>query len=240
MIPEDNSESSRSVELNEEEQVQAVPCDESGEQELRRIRSRSNNESLQEITEREELGGGMHMYNTPFENTRTSQQHQSSNSQLENTCSHSIGGNLQNNQSESVSTVTRESQQTTETAAVNQNAVVTVSLTFEDGSNLHDIPGFQDPELKGEDEDEGRLRVNAPPNIYSSQILSIAVNDQDEGGYGYQEEREEYGTETMPSMGMDNESEIPSSQDMHIILNTGKDSFVATKLIRCDGKYVSP
>ena len=231
IIPDDNSKSSmESDAVNQEQQAHAVPYEGSREPELRRMRS--NDESLHEVTEGEgdETGGRAQMYDTPYENSGdVSQQHQSSSGQQitrEYTHhSHSIDETFQNNQLESVSTVTQESQQQRrETAAhaVDKNsAAVVVTLAFEDGSDLHNIPGFQDPELKGEDGDDGRLRVNAPPDIYSSQILSTVVNNEEEGGYGYRVEGEEYGMEIA------NRSEIPSSNGIDIILNTGKDRTVA-------------
>ena len=226
ITPDDNSKSSmESDAVNQEQQAQVVPHDGSGEPEMRRVGS--NDESLHAVTEGEgdETGGGAHMYDTPYENRGASQQYRGSSDNREYTHpSHSIDETFQNNQPESVSTVTEESQQwRRQTAAVSKNAAaVTVTLTFEDGSNLHDIPGFQDPELKGEDEGDGGLRVNAPPDIYNSQILSTVVNDEEEGGYGYRVEGEESGIETATSMGMGSGSEIPSSHGRDIILNTGK------------------
>lgn len=213
--------------IQEHQQAQGVPySDGSGEPEPRR--GGSNDESLHEVIEGEgdgTGGAGAHMYDAPYENSGPSQQHQSFSDQPETSSrelythhSHSIDETFQNNQPEIVSTVTEESQQRRrETAAVNENAAaVTVTLTFEDGSNLHDIPGFQDPELKGEDEDGGGLWVSSPPNIYSSQILSTVVNDEQEGGYG---------TETAIRMEMGNGSEIPPSHGIDIIFNTGKELY---------------
>ena len=81
--------------------------------------------------------------------------------------------------------------------------------------------------MKGEDGNNDTLRVNAPPDIYSSQILSTVVNDEEEGGYSCRLEGEEYGTETAANMGMGNGTEVPSSHGIDIILNTGKVSTVA-------------
>ena len=229
-IQDDNFESSMESDVvNQEQQAHAVPHEGSREPELGRVRSNDESESLHEVTEGEgnETRERAHMYHTPYENSgAVSQQHQGSSGQQTTReythHSHSIDETFQNNQLESVSTGAQESQQQwRETAAhaVDKNAAaVTVTLTFEDGSDLHNIPGFQDPELKGEDGDDGRLRVNAPPDIYSSQILSTVVNDEEEGGYGI---------EIATSMEMGNGSEIPSNHGIDIIFNTGKDRTVA-------------
>ena len=228
LIPEADDNSECSMQLDAENQECAAPYEGSaGEQELR---IRSNEESPHEISEGEgELRGGAHMYDTPYENRGAISQ-QTSREYTHH--SHSIDETFQNDQPESVSTVVQESQQQgkkTAAQAVNKNtAAVTVTLTFEDDSDLHDIPGFQDPELKGEDGNDGTLRVNVPPDIYSSQILSTVVNDEEEEGYSCRLEGEEYGTETAADMGMGNGSEVPSSHGIDIILNTGKVSTVAS------------
>lgn len=238
IIPDNNSEFS--VEFGAENQDQlahTVPYEaqgSAGEPELRR--KRSNEESLLHDEGEEETREGAHMYDTPYVNSgaRSQQLHDCSDQQTSREYthhSHSIDETLQNTQPESVPPVTQESQQQRREPAahaVNQNtAAVTVTLTFEDGSDLHNIPGFQDPELKGEDgDDDGRLRLNVPPDIYSSQVLSTVVNDEEGEGTGYRREGEEYGTETAASKGMGNGSEIPSSHGIDIILNTGKISIV--------------
>ena len=224
IIPDDNSEASM----------------ESGAVNQEPGRISSNEEiSLHEITAKREgegeIGLEAHMYDTPYKNSMAmNQQHQSGSSDQQTSSreythrSHSVDETCQNNQPETVSTVSQESQQQrrdTAAHAVNKNAAaVTVALTFEDGSDLHIIPGFHDPELKGENCDDSRLRVTAPPDIYSSQILSTVVNDEEDEGNGCRVEGEEYGTETVANMGMGNGSEVPSNHGIDIILSTGKES----------------
>ena len=183
--------------------------------------------------------GEEHVCDTLYENARAIQQQQQSESSGhqhtgksgEYIHSHSTDKSFQNNQFENVSTITQESHQeswgeTAAAATVTQTYAATVTLTFEDGSNLHDVPEFQDPELRGDEEDGGRLRVNAPPNIYSSQILSTVVSDEDKVGCGYSKpEAKEHGTETVANynMGMDTGSEIATSHgSVDIILKYGK------------------
>lgn len=243
IVPDDSSEFSaelgQAVE-NQEQLSHPVPYEggSAGEPELRR--KRSIEESLLQEGEGETRERA-HVYDTPYENSRArSQQLRSSSDQQTSReythHSHSINDTLQNTQPESVPTVTQESQQQRREAAahaVNQNtAAVTVTPTFEDGSDLHSIPGFQDPELRGDDgDDDGRLRLNAPPDIYSSQVLSTVVNEEEGEGSGYRQEGEEYGTETAVGTGMGNGSEIPLSHGIDIILNTGKIStdYITTK-----------
>ena len=239
ITPEDISESA--VELSMVNQEQEGPNEGLGDPE-RSVRF--DEEDLQESMEVEHFSEEeAHTYDTPFDNTRIYPQHQDSSDQqtiIGDTLAHTVQENHHNNQLENVLPVIEESQQNTAAATsslATKNAPVTVTLTFEDGSHLHDVPGFQDPELREEDEEDGRLHVNAPPNIYSSQILSTVVNDQDEGGDGYEvggggRYSDQDGTETI-DLGMGIESDFSSRhRSMDILLSTGKDK--CTDEYMCD------
>ena len=161
------------------------------------------------IEEESASEGEAHMYDVPFENSVVSDQHQSTSSRQNMTdgvSDNSIRQDFHNNQLESHSLDVRESQQDRESAVGNDatdltNPSVTVTVTIEDDSHLNDIPAFHDPELRDDDENNNGLCVNAPPTIYSSQILSTVVHDQEEAeGYN------QHGTETPRDMGTGTES----------------------------------
>ena len=49
---------------------------------------------------------------------------------------------------------------------------------------LSDIPGFKDPEIMGESDSLEKLKINLPPDIYSSQILSTVRSPEQAGEDG--------------------------------------------------------
>ena len=182
----------------------------------------SEEEPSEEIEEEIESEGEAHMYDVPFDHIVVSQQHQSTNSRQNMTdgiSDNSIRQGYHNNQPECLSLDMQESQQERETAVGNyatssMNPSVTVTVAFEEDSHLRDIPGFHDPELRGDDEhDNNGLCVNIPPTIYSSQILTTVVHDNEEEDYN------QHGMGT-PDIGIGTESTVLSPHQLEGTLYT--------------------
>lgn len=203
---------------NQEEQINVIIHETSSTQPETRLRS-GEADTQPAVEEDNGSEGEVHTSNPTFVNT--SQEHLMSNSQqniAESICDNSTCENGQTSSSVCFPPdILLQSQHNMETTAAANSATVKMNsaaintLTFEDDSHLHDIPGFQDPELKGDDEICSGLHVTAPPNIYSSQILSTAINNQ---GW-YEGETESYRT-GIAGIGIDTESES------HTYINTGK------------------
>lgn len=222
-IPDDRSVTP--MEASEEPPHEIICTIRSREDETR-MRSRTN-ESERVIEVENDRGG--HMYDIPFDgDTLDSQQHlinSTSDRQniVESSRSDSTNETIQNNRVESLSPSTRESKQnkmpviTGNAGITGTSTAATVIPTLADDSQLLDIPGFQDPELQGENSDGNGLCVSAPPNIYSSQILT---NDRDnicELVLDEQSTQHVYRAElTTSSMG------IVGSDVTDVTLNTGK------------------
>lgn len=223
--------------INQEEQINETADETESAQPETSLRS--GEEDTQPAVEQDNDSEGE--THTPFVNTNQELLiHNSQHNITEIICDNSTHENVQNSRSVKFSPDIQQSQQNMETAAgnsatVKNDSAVTISLTLEDGSHLHDIPGFHDPELKADDEICSGLHVNAPPTIYSSQILSTVIDNQD----GYEEETERYGT-GIGEVGMDTESEN------HTYMGTGKVLFYESKFLyiwtssiytfRADGK----